>query len=481
MPPNFEVGKPLPLHDSYTARKVARNFWRRSYWSGPKFAEGLDANGNPILQKHERETPERYARRLAQADPRDYPRYIVDRYNDHANRMGAKRKETEAGAYSTLLKDATGSGISLPRLMRKAMRMAQIQKEAYLFADFNIAGVYLSAGAEAAAGKRGIIRLVKPDQVLWWSDWQGQVDSALITFCDRDGQDFAWYVTAETQQRITLERKEKELLVASWDEPQKHNFKGCPLVRLDPEWDDQDEENDDALDSYSSQIAPLSQSQKRILSIDSWLYEELQGNTFTTPVFLGVDPAQMKDATVGVGLGLAIPGGTGSPPSIDHLGADPAQADSLRVSLDRETKELYRAAGLSPGNPTEAAQPESGVAKAFAFNEVEARLSALANAAESAENTVVMRLSSGAGFSYPGDADWPDSFASPDLAADLEYTIRTITTPLPQVIKDQQVKNYAAAAYKLTAEQNKELDAQIAAQKDQGKQDAANPFLNPQQ
>lgn len=478
MPPVFTPGQPLQLHESYKARKQARNFWRRAYWSGPNFAAGKDAIGSQLLPKHERETEDRYTRRLTQAIVRRYPRYIIDRYNDHANRVPAERPES-TGPYGQLLADATGSGLSLPRLMRKAMRMAQIQAEAYLLADFNMAGVFLTAADEAAAGKRGIIQLVKPDQVVWWSDWHGQVDSAVITFCDREGKDFAWYVTATTQQRVQLERKENELKVVGADDEQKHNFKGCPLVRLVPEWDDEVDGGDDSLDSFDSQVAPLAESQKRILNIDSWLLEELQGSTFTTPVFLGVDPDQMANAVVGVGKGLAIPGGAGGTPSLDKLGADPAQAESLRVSLDREVKELYRAAGLSSGNPTETAQPESGVAKAFAFNEVEARLSALADAAEDAENLVVKRLSSGSGWSYPGDANWPDSFATPDLVEDLEFTIRTITAPLPQVIKDQQVKTYAAEAYKFTPDQNAALETQMAAQQQQVQDDAENPFVNP--
>jgi hypothetical protein len=160
-------------------------------------------------------------------------------------------------------------------------------------------------------------------------------------------------------------------------------------------------------------------------------------------------------------MALCLPGNGSVAPGVAKISADTAQAESIRKSLAYEFGELYRAAGLAPGNPTEAGQPESGVARAFAFNEVEAALAGLAEAAERAENLAVRRLSADAGFPYPGDADWPDDFAPADLAADLEYTIRVITSPLPVVLKDEQVRRFAGNAYALKPEQLAALSAEL--------------------
>ncbi len=473
--PSFVVGKPLPRHDAYAAQVQARSFWCRSYWADFAFASGVDAAGLAILPQHKRETDERYNVRRSMAKARKYARAIVDRYNDHANRIPAKRQDAVGGTpYADLLLDATGAGMSLATFMRRAMRWAQVERCSYVLADANVEGVYLSAAQEAAAGKRGVLRLVRADQVIWWADWQGQVDEALITFVDRGGAMFAWYVTASTVQRIdygTVDGAEK---ITAIGPALPHSYGGCPLVRYEPETNDGMEAAND------SQAAPLAESMKRILNLDSWLNEELANGTFTTVVFLGVDKDQVQDVVVGAGKALCIPGTGDRAPSIDTLGSDPAQADSLRTERAEEIAELYRVAGLSPGNPTEAAAPESGVAKAFAFNEVEARLSALADAAEATENLAIKRLAAGFGWEYPGDANWPDSFATPDLAAELEVAIRTSTSPLPQVLKDEQTRKYAAAAFRLTPENQKRLDDEIAQSAVDTAARAADPFTNPQ-
>lgn len=457
----FEIGKPLPRHELYDEQARARAFWRWSDRARHNYAAGVDASGRQILQQHERETENRHLRRRNQAIVRPSTRSIINRYNDHVCRIEATRPEA-VGAYGIVFTDATGSGTPLPTLMRRALRRAQVQGCAYLLADSSASGVFPTAAAAEAAGKRPILRLVEPDQVLWWSDWQGEVVEALVIFVDQNGAPFGWHVTNKVVQRIDLRVENNgQPVVLSIGPELPHKYGGCPLVRLAPDLSGEDEP--DCI-GESSQAAPIAESQKRICNLDSLLLEEIQGITFTTTVLLGVAAEQVKEVEVGPGKALCLPGGTGSPPGVSKISADTAQAESIRKSLAYEFGELYRAAGLAPGNPTEAGQPESGVARAFAFNEVEAALAGLADAAERAENLAVKRLAADAGFAYPGDAEWPDDFAPADVAADLEFTIRVLTSPLPEVLKDEQVRRFAGAAYALKPEQIAELDAQLEKQ-----------------
>lgn len=450
--PPLIVGKTLPEHDDYTRQKRMRDFWRRSDRVRFDFADGADASGYAIMPQHERETADRYRRRARQATPRKYAGSIVDRFNDHVTRIPAVRPEA-TGPYADFVADADGAGTTLATLMRKGVRRAQVEGVEYLLADSNVAGVYATAAEEMAAGKRQVVRRIGADQVVWWRAWQGSVTEAIILMEDEEGAPFAWAVTPSTSQRIFLKLTDsKALRITAVDAPASHVYGGCPLVRVWPNFTDDDAAGDD------SQIAPLAECVKRIVNIESWLYEEHQYGTFTTPVFLGVAPEQVRDASVGPGMGLCLPG---DGVSIDKLGSDPAQADSLRQSLEAERRELYRIAGLSPGNPTEAGQPESGVAKAFAFNEVEAKLSAIADVAEAAENRIVFLLSNAGAFPYPGDCDWPDSFATPDLAEELELCIRTVTADLPQILKRKQTEIYAGKAFNLDATESATLRTQL--------------------
>lgn len=459
------VGKELPRHPEYDRQANARRFWRRSDkaawdYAGTAGSAAHDATGtNAIVPQHERETDDRYKRRLSQSIARPYMRQILDRYNDHVYRVPAARPPAK-GEYGVLMKDANGSGTPLPALMKKATRRAQAQGACYLLADSNQAEVYQTKAQENAAGKRGIVNLVNADQVLWWRTWQGQVVEAFILLCDRDGVDFGFYVTETTTQRVEIKKPEKDeragkWTVASLGEEIAHSYGGCPLVALMPVFGEDDDE-DEAGDS--SQGAPLAESIKRICNIESWLHEENQGLTFTTTVFIGVTAEQVKDLTIGPGHAVVLEKDSAS---LDKLGADPAQAESLRTTLSGEVTELYRAAGLESGSPTEVAAPESGVAKAFKFNEIEAKLSAIAQAAENAENLVVKRLSAGNGWTYPGDAKYPADFALPDLAEELDYVIRLTTAQLPQILKDKAVTEYAQVAFKLDDKEQKTLASQL--------------------
>ena len=456
----FTIGKPLPTHEAYSRQSTARSFWRRSdkaawdYCGTSTSSSTFDASGIwYILPKHERETDLRYARRKSQAIARSYQRQILDRYKDHVFRVPAARPDA-VGEYGKLMADADGAGTKLPDLIARALRRAQTEGPCYLLADSNQTEVYTTKAEEIASGKRGIITIVGADQIIWWRMWRGVVMEALILMCDRDGNDYAYYVTETTAQRIDIETKKgaTQATVSAIQPPIVHSYGGCPLVAMVPQFGDDERPGD------TSQGAPLAESIKRICNVESWLLEETQGVTFTTQVFIGVNAEQVKSIEVGPGLAVCL---ESQGASIDKLTADPAQAESLRATLERETTELYRAAGITAFSPTQAPQPESGVAKAFAFNEIEAKLSALAQAAQNAENLTVKRLSDGNGWTYPGDAQYPSSFALPDLADELDYVIRLTSADLPAVLKEKSIREFSQLSFRLTKEEEAELDAQL--------------------
>ena len=306
--------------------------------------------------------------------------------------------------------------------------------------------------------------------MLWWNEWQGVVTAALILMQGEDGEPFLWYVDSTVTQRATITKKENQArnqwTVGVIDEAKPHTYKGCPLVRLQVDPDD----------SGQSQAGPIAESQKRIFILDSLLTEELHGATFTTTVLTGVAKTDVEGVTLGPGHFLCLPSNGSGTPGVTYIKADVSQATSLRDSLAYEMRELYRVAGLAPGNPTEVGQPESGVAKAFAFNEVEATLSGIADAAEHAENRVVWLIANAFwGGAYPGNANWPNEFQSLDLSAELETVIRLDSSNAPAILREKSWKAYGRAAFELNEDEAKTLDEQ-ASEESQREQSSALDF-----
>ncbi len=148
--------------------------------------------------------------------------------------------------------------------------------------------------------------------------------------------------------------------------------------------------------------------------------------------------------------------------AVTTIGADPAQAASLRDMITDEQRELYRIAGISADDPTKSGQPESGIAKAFKHNDLSANLSALAQSVEVAENNAVWMLCQAAGAEYPGDCKYPDEFNIPDIADDLTQLIQTMTlTNMPNTLKRQTVLKYAKTHYALDSDNQNKLEAEL--------------------
>jgi hypothetical protein len=468
-------GKTLADHQNpvFARESQSRAFWRHSAKAAYDYAGGADASGEPILPTHPAETDTKYKARKSAAIVRPFVRSILGRFNDFVTRHDVTRPESTSAPYATLLKDATGQGVTLDRLLKRALRTAQVERCCYLLCDSSSPEQFQSAAAAMDAGKRGVIRRLSPDAVINWRDVDGEVVEALILLEDYAGP-YLWAVDRESMTRVNLTIADINSPWGSWvvagaDAPIRHNYGACPLVRLCPDFEDESE----------SQAAPISESQRRICNFESWHWEELRNITFTTTVLLGVDAKSVEKTEVGPGMALCLPQlPGGSLPGLGKISADTAQAASLREAIHTEVLEVYRAAGLAAGNPQEVGAPESGVAKAFRFDEVAAKLKALADACEQAENAVVMRLAKDNGWTYPGDSNWPDEFDTPDLAAELTDVIRLESSGAPAVLVEKAWRDYASLAFSLSPEETKRLDDELKAETQRKSETSANLFTS---
>ncbi len=464
-------GESLPLHPSYEQDRVARAFWRLSYRCGRTYMNGQDALGHPVLVKHEREKDDSYDRRLRMTKPRNHCGPIIRQYNDFVYRLPAQRP-AKPPEYLAFLANVDGHGTSMDKFMRGGLKVAQIQRESYLLPDSTKPADVTMTKAQAQAAKvRHVIRRVEPDSVVWWLDVDGVLAEALVLFVDADGQPFAIFYDATGSQRIHLAKDEQaagiKLKVSAVESVVAHSYGACPLVRHRPLFDD----DDDSCTGGEAQIAPLAELQQDVANKLSLLDTEICDCTFSQWIATGVDAASVKDVVVGNNRIICMPDPQAK---FSSIGADPAQAESIAKRIEESQTELYRLAGISTGDPLAGpSQVESGVAKAFKFNDLAANLSALADSCEEAENAIMQRLANAGAIEYPGDVKYPDNFDLPDLGAELETVIRVVTAgALPQIIKDKLIRRFTDRNLALDDAEQKELDQQL----EEGATVGADPF-----
>jgi hypothetical protein len=465
--PNITVGKPLPINNSYVDDKMARRFWRLSFQAGRQYAMGKDARGHEMLIKHEREEADSFKRRQRITKVRNHCGPIIRKYNDFVFRRPAERPEKKP-EYLDLVDDIDGMGTPLPNLIRHACRMAQIERESYLVCDSTAPSddAVRSVAQAKDAGIRPILRLISPDSLLWWVDKQGVLTECLVLFDQDDGTAFVNWYTPTTITRIELDVVERpdnevEYKIKSIGSPKSHSAGACPVVRLRPLFDQNDDFN-----PGESQIAPLAELQQSIWNITSLLYEEIYNVTFTQAILSGVSADQFKDVKTGSQRFICLPNAESK---WTMIGADAKQAETIQTAIMNEQRELYRIAGMASQDPLQAkGQQESGAAKAFKFNDLAANLSALADACEQAENEAMTRLAAMNGMGEWQDSRYPDDFQMPELEAEIDTLVAVLTVPqIPVVFKRSIASRFADRNLSLT-------DAELEEGLDQIGEDAEN-------
>ncbi len=441
----LKVGETLPLHADYSDDALARAFWRLTYETGRKYIRGLDARGGKVLIPHEREK-EGYERRLSMTKPRNHAGPIIRRYNNHVFRIEAQRSDDESTVYQELLADVDGHGNNINAFMAKALERAQVERESYIMVDSTKDTDEETTQAQAdESGARAVLKLICADSVLNWTEYDDAITELLVTMQREDGTKFARLYNDETYQEIEL--KEDGKSIASFGDEIAHGYNALPIIRMRPFCGE-------------SQISPLAESQQCITNLMSWLIEEMGNITFSQMVASGVAASDVKDVYVGNNRMICLPNPAAK---LDMIGADPAQAESLRAAIKDEERELYRVAGIQADDPTKAGAPESGIAKAFKHNDLSANLAALASCVEDAENQAMKILFDVIGEEYPGDVKFPDDFDLPNIADDLAEVISAVTvTALPKTIKNKITADFAQRHLTLTKEEAASLKTELA-------------------
>lgn len=438
-----KAGGGLTFHPSYAALLPAWRFLRISYNGGHRYKYAFDADGNPVFVKHEREqetlTKQNtdgtwtvtaridvpgVARRMMLSAFKNYCRPGVDRYNDFVFNRGVIERDKTNKPYNDWLVDVDMLGTPMGQFMARATIDAQVIGRSYVGIQTNRRPELgeMTVAQTEAAGVRAYLDQICAYRVIDWRRVRDRLTECVVLY---EG-DRAVHWTDTTFTEYVLDDGGSSVKAAIGPTP--HNFGRCPVVELLPF-------------GARSQIDDIAELNKQLFNLDSLHRSELYLTHFTQFYATGAKREQMSNPTLGNSQFLLFPN---PETAVGTIGSDTSQAESIRLAMMEDVKEIYRLFGLRSGDPTETGSPSSGVSKAWDFHEIGSRIAAIALCAQSAENELKDMWAAGTGASEPDDVHYPTDFNMPDVLAELQRTLDVVDSPMmPKSLKLEEVERLA--------------------------------------
>jgi len=437
--------KTVVKQDGYQVKVNRIKFWELSYQCyGPVYSRGVDGEGVKIIRKHEREETEDYARRVETAVPISMVGPILRRFNDFVFRKPAVFDEQ----FDEFYKDVDGQGTDSDEFMKDAVLKAQINGADFILVDSNVMGDEQKSVAQAQAdGDRVVWKHIRAMQIVQWRMFNGQLVEVAFIQEDKHGQEFVVWMDDTMMQRVNIKTNEHSFALTVLDEPDEpipHGFDQLPLIPIKPDFGEQ-----------LSQAASLSEMQKSVARLRSLLDEEIVNNTFTQMYVTGESAENVQSLTTGTKSAVFFPNPA---TTVNFSGADPAQADSIRRSIDSDIMELHRTAGISADAGD--GPVESGVAKAFKFNDLAAILASISKAAQQAQRKAEALTAFALGITDYVPVKYPDEFLMPIYKEELTDIILLIQSGLPNVLKSKALTRFADRNLELTDVEKLQLEQQ---------------------
>lgn len=419
----IEVGKKLPFHTNMKKIHQRWSFWEKSVKVDEEYVLGKDANNKPIIKKFECETLSNYKQRLERTSPRNLISNIINQYTGAVFLNSPERDESIPD-----LDNIDGRGKSLTQIMQTNLKNTMIYGIAPLILESSSAGVQSIAQARSE-GTSYRISSASPWSLINWTEVDGYLLEALISFVDESGNNFARLYDTNFITDIFFDQSQK---VTGIGEPIAHGFSNIPVVF---------QKLNIINDSF---VQPLAQIQMNVNNILSLLGTEQFSQTFTRWVLSGIEgvsdmSAEERENWVlswGSNDLIILPNQV----NVDRLGADITQSESLRKSIEQDSQELNKTAGLIE---TAVSSDASGEARKLAKSQFKTTASLMTDSCEEAENKIIRLISEITGATY-NSSSYDDIYEIPDYTEEIMQLRDILSLQVSEEIKQRAIDNFEA-------------------------------------
>ena len=448
-----------PLYGAYTEQY---DFLFASYMGGSHYEAEM------YLDKYLRESNAQYKERMKRAYYLNYTAAVVDAYISAVFRRDPTRELPDS--MRAFEEDATGEGDSLTDFTREVMTWAVAALRAYVVVDIAQDGTPYA-------------HLIHPSNLLDFAvdPRTGQYLWALIA--EEHVEDSDPFAKRLVEARYRLWTPTDWLLFdgdGTLIEDEKNQAGTVPLIEAMP-------------GNLPLPILDIANINRRIYNICSQIDEILCNVTFPQP-YLQTGPDGIEEAggtaispdvspiQMGTTKMFLLPEDANIPPG--YLVPPDGPLQRQMDERERLIEAIYSLAGLERTAPDEGAQPQSGIAKSWDFRETNARLGAVAQAAERVEFEM-LELLSAYGLSGEYNVAYRKDYNVRDFRLVLEDYALISDTNLPPVVKKRSALELAGQiAEDASPEEKKEIQDAVEAMDDsafeQPERSALSSLLTPQ-
>lgn len=400
------------------------------------------------LRKHEREAFEKYVQRKELAYYLNYFKPCVDAHISPIFKSLAVRDWSGAGATSweIFVNDIDFKGTKLKDFMKQAAHKSKINGTCFVVVDrVEDVGEMSLAALEENRNNLPYAFIVDPISVEEIEvDKFGRITK--FVYCETDTHD----ETQVAKRTLTVNgwelKDSKGTYTGTWN-------LGCVPVITVPSKNDIDNSNP----FPPSEFISIAKTNKAIYNMTSWLNDILINQTFSVLVYPSNNETELE---LGTSNALGFPSEASHEPKFIAPAADPANI--LHAEIERLQQECYRMAGVV--NVTGVKSEQSGVAKAWDFQQTNQVLSDFADILESTELKLADLFQRFTGVEFEYTVNYPNDFSIADVQTELanaeiakglnfgdafnvEVYKRVLTSYLPELSDedfDELVKSYEA-------------------------------------
>jgi len=382
----------------------------------------LSSQRNANLFAHKKERSEDYKSRVQMSYYYNFCSPIIDIYTNHLfnkpvieSYEGINGKAIEARSMNI---DNKGSSVS--EFRKNIADLSQIYGHCFVVCDSPKSnGEIITLQDQIDFGQFPYFITYQPQNVINWSlDANGQCNWVLLReFVDSNPVAEAYSKTKKDTYQYRLWTRNEWVLVDKEFNQIDAGIHGLGVVPIVCVYDRPSKKEPGFLGI--STIADISFIARDVYNSCSELRQILRDQTFSFLTLQG-NSEEYSEVSVGTNKGLLYPEGRNVP---QYVSPPPANAEVYFNHIDRQVSKMFQLAKLEGGSASfqgQSAVEQSGVSKAWDFNQTNAALSRKSENLEDAEEKLWELFAMQDGGSFEGSVSYPDEFSVKDLNSELD-------------------------------------------------------------